>query len=47
MNDTPAGSVPLSVMVGVGLPVAAGVKLLATPSTNVTESAEVKAGVVP
>ena len=44
---TPAGSVPLSVTTGVGLPVATGVKVPAVPTTKVVEFPEVNTGAVP
>ena len=40
---TPVGRVPDSVMVGVGVPLAVGVKLLAAPSVKLALSAEVMA----
>ena len=44
---TPAGRVPDSVMVGVGVPVAVGVNEPALPLTNCVLVAEVNAGAVP
>ena len=43
LNVTPAGSVPDSVMVGVGLPEAVNVKVPAEPFVKVVEAAEVNA----
>jgi hypothetical protein len=43
LKVTPAGNAPDSVITGVGLPDAVGVKLLAYPLVNVAEFADVKA----